>query len=571
MPTSALSVQNFFESTLSSSISASDTTIPLNTVPTVSEGYLIIEPDNASNREIIYYTSKTGSAVLAPDVANGRGQDGTSAISHSSGATVRMVINAQYWKDLKELFTTTPQGWTNVGYAPNTVTYNGNRSYDLVFNSVDLTSTISPGMRLRTTRTVAAPNQCASLNGTNQYFNKTSPSGLSFTTTFTCSAWVKLSSYALGGIIARRNADTEGFSLGVEADGTVRLIGLRIASNNKRITSYQSLPLNKWVHVAATLDMAAGDTTAQKIWIDGVEVPRAYTLTGTATALVQGTTALTVGALKSAGDNPFPGKIAQAAVFSAQLSDATVKAMANQTLTGSETSLVSAFSLSSSLNDLNTGNANNLTAQNSAVATNTDSPFGTQADGSISTTLDYAIVQKTAFSTNTTLTVQVPEGCTIPTTGGVTSVAYSSNKAPYGMPVQGDKWQILFLNSVSATSTSSIANIQNLPGHQITIPVGNWVLSYVAMGSGYRAGAGQCGVIVGLSTLTNTIEFSSQIYSYLDSVISNISIAAKSINVSVNSATVYYLNIAASGTGMTGIQFRNDLGQLVIAAKNAYL
>jgi LysM repeat protein len=36
-----------------------------------------------------------------------------------------------------------------------------------------------------------------------------------------------------------------------------------------------------------------------------------------------------------------------------------------------------------------------------------------------STTLDYGIIMKASFSTNTTLTIQVPEGCTIPTSGGV--------------------------------------------------------------------------------------------------------------------------------------------------------
>lgn len=176
-----------------------------------------------------------------------------------------------------------------------------------------------------------------------------------------------------------------------------------------------------------------------------------------------------------------------------------------------------------------------------------------------------------SFSTNTTLIVQVPEGYSLPTTGGIGTVSYSTQDTPYGFPKQKEKWQILCLSNTSATSTSSIATVQNLPGHQITVPVGSWLLSYSGNSSGYRGAAGQCGIIAGLSTLTTTIDFSSQVYSYIDSVISNISVAAKSMNVSVSSATVYYLNLAASGTGMTGIQFRNDLGQLVISADNLYL
>lgn len=274
-------------------------------------------------------------------------------------------------------------GWiTGVLAAPNTVTNNGNRSYDVVFNSVDYTDELSAGMRLRLTRTVSAPTQCADLEASSsQYFSKTSPAGISFTTTFTCSAWVKLESYTLGGIIARRNADTEGWSLAVAADGRIQLLGQRIASNNKAIASYQSIPLNKWVHVAACLDMTAADTTAQKIWIDGVEVPRAYTLTGTATAIVQGTTALVVGALKSDGTSPFDGKIAQASVHSACLSTAQIQAMMSQTISSSSPSIVSGFTLSDSLVDVNTSNANDVSPSGVALATNVDSPFGNYLGG----------------------------------------------------------------------------------------------------------------------------------------------------------------------------------------------
>ena len=78
--------------------------------------------------------------------------------------------------------TATTQGWTALGDVPDTVTANGNRNYDLVFNGNDLTSTLSPGMKLQLSRTVAAPDQCADLErGSSHYFSKTSPAGLSFT------------------------------------------------------------------------------------------------------------------------------------------------------------------------------------------------------------------------------------------------------------------------------------------------------------------------------------------------------------------------------------------------------
>jgi hypothetical protein len=287
-------------------------------------------------------------------------------------------------------------------------------------------------MRNRYTRTITAPTQCADLeSGSSQYFSKTSPTGLSFTDDFTCMGWVKLESYgAQQGIIGRRNADTEGWSLGIRDDGRVQIIGLRIAGNNYQHNSYQSIPLNKWVHVAASLDMSG---TSGLIYIDGVLVPSTGTPTGTATALVQGTTALVVGNDKSAGTNPFDGKIAQAAVFSSVLSASTIRSYMSQTLTGSESTLVSAYSFNNVITDLNTSNANDLTAQGSALATNADTPFTQSVVGTSVTagTTNYSETYSIS-SDGLTETVIVSENNTIPTTGGVSAMAYSTAVTPYG-------------------------------------------------------------------------------------------------------------------------------------------
>jgi len=478
MATANLGYQSFYQAQLTAGISNTDLTIPLDVVPTPSEGFLVLESTSPTKREIIYYTSKTSNSVVCP--AGGRGYDGTTASSHLQNASVIMAPVAAMFDSMRDLFETTPQGWTPVTQSVSSVTYNGNRSYSLTM-SADVSATLSPGMRVRTTRTVTAPTQCTSLNGTTQYYSKTSPTGLTFTTTFTCSAWIKMTSYesTTRGIIARRNGDTEGWSFQITAStGQVTLTGLRIASNSKTISSYQAIPLNKWVHVAATLDMSAGDTTAQKIWIDGVEVPRQYSLVGTATALVQGTTALVVGARKSDGSDTFPGKIAQAAVFSSQLSDATIKSYYSQGLSGTETNLVSAYSFNNSINDLNTTNANNLTAQGSAVATNDDSPFTQDSNGVPSGTTDYAVIRSVA---TTTVTVQVPEGNAIPTSGGVSAISYSTQDRPYGMPT--DDLNILGTAIVqnNQTGITTVTDVLGLTT-TVTVPVNRQVKITVFIG-----------------------------------------------------------------------------------------
>lgn len=103
MATSSLGFDNFFSTTLNGAISDSDLTITLNAVPTASEGFLVIEPDNASKREIIYYTSKGASTVTVPSGAgNGRGYDGTTATSHSDGVDVIMAPVAAMFEALQD-------------------------------------------------------------------------------------------------------------------------------------------------------------------------------------------------------------------------------------------------------------------------------------------------------------------------------------------------------------------------------------------------------------------------------------------------------------------------------------
>lgn len=372
-------------------------------------------------------------------------------------------------------------GWSPVESPPDTVVANGNRSYTLTFNSLDLTDTISPGMRVRTTRTVAAPTQCTDLeSGSSQYYNDTSVSGMTFTDDFVVSAWIKLESYAAlnsASTIASRYNGTSGWRLEVFYTGQIRLLGVNAGSANvSYVVSYRAVPLGKWVHITAQLDMSAftATTTTSYIMFDGEDVPSAIARSGSnPTALIQAGN-LEIGSTNS-GTLLFDGKIAQVAIYSAKVTQATILASIDRTLTGSETSLVSAYSFNNSINDLS-ANANNLTAQNSAVATNADSPFGNEA---ASSTLDYGLVQSVSFSTNTTMIVQVPIGCTIPTTGGVTSMAYSVQKNPYGWVSSIEKWHIESL-VVRFSFTNNFGSINQWysSSQNLIAPIGTWLLEY---------------------------------------------------------------------------------------------
>ena len=371
-------------------------------------------------------------------------------------------------------------GYSDLGVAPNTIVHNGNRSYTLTFNSVNLTTTLSPGFRLRTTRTVAAPIRSTLLNGTTQFYNRTSVAGMTFTDDFVAGSWIKPTSYAQAVIISRFNG-TSGWRLNIESTGQVTLAGFNAGSGNfSFVQSVQSVPLGKWVHIAAQIDMSTftATTTTSYVMFDGADVPVTVARAGTnPTAIVQAGN-LEVGS-NNGGLLPFPGKIAQVFVSSAKITQANVQAMIPQGITSAlitSNNIVSAYSFDNSINDLNTTNANNLTANGSAVATNADSPFGGQADGTISSTLDYSIVQSVTFSTNTTVIVQVPEGCTIPASGNVSSVSYSPQNG-YNFPRKRSKWVISSILRTDNATTSN-ANFGSFlsGGFTLNVPLGSWVV-----------------------------------------------------------------------------------------------
>jgi len=480
----------------------------------------------------------------------------------------------------------TPSADWTASVAPNTVTYNGNHSYTAVFNGTDLTGAVNPGTRIRTTRTVAAPTQCTSLNGTTQYWVKTSPAGMTFTNNFVVSAYVKMTSYPASGnngVIASRYNGTSGWGLWTDSAGRVGMVGWNGGSANfRQVQSNQSLPLNRWVRVTVQLDMSSFTTTTTTCYVmlDDVDVPATLIQGGTnPTSLLQAGN-LEIGSWNGgSASSLFPGKIAQVSIFGAKIAQSTMQGYASQGLLGTETNLISAYSFNGVTTDLNTTNANNLSAgAGSPTATNADSPFGGQASGLISSTLDYGIVQSATFSTNTTVVIQVPEGCTIPTSGGITAMSYSSASKPYGFPGDTTKWDILSLfKSDFTVSIGSINTWTQSSNTKINIPIGSWNLSYQGT-LGLLSSVS--GVRSGLASIGYSGEFtgSNQFYEAVTRILSLNSTTQLQITgygskrVKPLTATDYFLyGFIDSATGTESFLVKGAQGAVTVSAGNAYL
>ena len=98
---------NFYESTLNAILASGATSITLAAAPT-SDGssniaapyYLVIDPDNATNREVVLVTSSSGTTVSAMtrDVEGRHSSDPT----HVAGTTVRMAVVKEMFEDIHD-------------------------------------------------------------------------------------------------------------------------------------------------------------------------------------------------------------------------------------------------------------------------------------------------------------------------------------------------------------------------------------------------------------------------------------------------------------------------------------
>ena len=107
MTAQEVTFSNFYESTLGAILASGSTSMTLSAAPT-SNGtsniaapyYLVIDPDNATNREVVLVTSASGTTVSAMtrDVEGRHSSDPT----HVSGTTVRMAVVKEMFEDVHD-------------------------------------------------------------------------------------------------------------------------------------------------------------------------------------------------------------------------------------------------------------------------------------------------------------------------------------------------------------------------------------------------------------------------------------------------------------------------------------
>jgi hypothetical protein len=282
------------------------------------------------------------------------------------------------------------------------------------------------------------------------------------------------------------------------------------------------------------------------------------------TALVQAGN-LEIGS-SNGGTNPFPGYIKDVAIYNSKITQATISASRNQPLTGSEASLISAYS-GANTTDLNTTNANNLTAQNGAVTGFASAPWGNRG---LSTTLDYGLVM--AIPSSTSAVIQVPEGCTIPTTGGVSAVAYSVMASPFGFVSDKGRWIVGTYAKADTFQGSAVSGTWYSLNLTMSIPTGNWLTKWQGVMYASNSVVGPV-VFITLSTADNS-ETDSRFTGRSSHAAANNSImttGTKEANISLSTATTYYINTKTDTANTPTIGLYNSLGMFLLTALPAGL
>ena len=603
-------VHETFQSNTSASIGALATTVPIINLTKYAEGdtvVLTIEPGTANQATFI------GQISAVSTVINCKWTEGNLAATHASGVTVIDYDSATHYNVVTKalrvhanpdgslktaavqaalnISNTTPPDYTTLATAPSVVEYFGQRSYRVTYPGVDYTDRLQPKTRFRGVRNTVAPTIDTLLNGINQYWSLPSASvqDMIFTDDFAISGWIKLTSYSTADqIIASRFNGTSGWRLCVQPGGLVDLTGWNGGAGNfSQVISRQSIPLNKWVRITAQLDMSSYTATATTSYMmfDDIDIPATVGRTGTnPTALVQAGN-LEIGSANG-GTLPFSGEIAQVAIFNTKITQATARTYASQGITGAEPNLVSAWSFSGNANDLVVATPNNLTSNGGVTALNAGSPFGNQANGTISSTVDYGIIMDAKFTGgNTVLIVQVPEGCTLATSGGLATTSYSTASTPFGFPSQAEKWKIKTVILQLTTRNVLSAATYYVEPAKLTMPIGDWK-NFGFQGSMQWGGNAVNAAVTGIffmsartadSTTAPANEDLELLGLYTSYAGGSNQIAASTtvsrfVNRTILAQTIYSLIGRTSEAGGSYVfNYGGTYGMMVLSADNAYL
>lgn len=143
-------IVNFYESTLAGLLASGATNGTLTTAPTTNgttkisaasgdsstHYYLVIDPDNSANREVILVTQSTDETLTTIE----RDLEGRHATTpnHQGGTTVRMAVLAEYFVDMNDRINTFPSATSTTTFTNKSISGSTNTLTNLPASQVDI-------------------------------------------------------------------------------------------------------------------------------------------------------------------------------------------------------------------------------------------------------------------------------------------------------------------------------------------------------------------------------------------------------------------------------------------------
>jgi hypothetical protein len=156
----------------------------------------------------------------------------------------------------------------------------------------------------------------------------------------------------------------------------------------------------------------------------------------------------------------------------------------------------------------------------------------------------------------------------------ISNVYYSLVKAPFGFPLDPEKWSVYVLDTSIRTqsnpSTNTYYNIQSL---SISVPIGMWNLEFEAQVDISITSTSNLNCSIGLSTSASSfsdLRLKLAIWAYIVSG-DVMSFAQRNKPLSLISKTTYYLIETTGSSGLYSISLRGDYATTVLRAVCAYL
>lgn len=174
--------------------------------------------------------------------------------------------------------------------------------------------------------------------------------------------------------------------------------------------------------------------------------------------------------------------------------------------------------------------------------------------------------------TSTTLTIYFGTDYSL-TNSAITANYYSSQKAPFGFPLDPLKWAVTLTDTNNRITAGTSGTWINPGSLGITVPNGSWELGYKATCEGLCTTSAQLTPHIALSTSSSSVsdpdfEFAMNTVSTTQAILWPVFYRKA---VTVTSATPYYLIVQPSGSGTTSAGTRGDLAETVIKAVCAFL